>query len=211
LRRPLRGLDLEGAGCAVDSDAGEPTDVLRPARRTAAPEAEVKRRHQLLSLALVLALLVGIQVAREAFRWYAYAEERGAVRRLGPELEEAGVAVVRTQVRADTLRREIEAADRELGQARAEVAAYERHIRNGTIPGHLYPAYRESVEEFNRRVARRNARVAELEETIRRNHEAVARYNLVADSIRWYTRRMGEPYYSIPTPAELASGRESGR
>jgi hypothetical protein len=184
--------------------------VLLPARRTAAHEADVKRRHQLLGLAVAVLLLVGIQLAREAFRWYAYAEERSAVQRLVGELEEAGVEVVRTQLRADTLRHEIEAADRALGEVRAEVAAYERQARSGSISPRLYPGYRDRVEEFNRRVAQRNARLEEWEETILRNHRAVGRYNLMADSIRWYTARMGEPYYSIPTPAELAARREEG-
>ena len=49
--------------------------------------------------------------------------------------------------------------------------------------------------------------VEEWREVVNNNHHYVDRYNLLADSMRSVAGRMGEPYYPIRTPAEIATSR----
>ena len=43
------------------------------------------------------------------------------------------------------------------------------------------------------------------QEILDRNRTAGRRYNLLGDSIRDLAMRMGDPYYSVPTPAEAGT------
>lgn len=148
-----------------------------------------------------------INLARESFRWFAYGDERAQVQQLRGEVVDAGVRIVRTRSRADTLQREIEAEDRGLTERLKAVRRYDRFARGGALPAHLYTAYRRDLRDYNVLVAHRNARVREWKELMRSNREAVERYNLLADSIRAIATRIGDPFYPVPLPAEAATER----
>ena len=158
-------------------------------------------------LLTVLALVVALKIGHDLWRWWAYAEERAELRSLTARLEEVGVEVVRTQLAADSLRHGILRSDSALNLARDRVDAYESWTEGGVLPGELYARYRGELASFNRQVAERNERLTRWEEVVVRNHTVVARYNELADSIRLVAARIGEPYYPVPTPVELAERR----
>lgn len=145
---------------------------------------------------LLLLAAVLVQLAHGAYRWFAFAEERAILRRLDPRMEVAGLEVVRTQLRVDSLRREILALDREL---KAQGLEMERDDGNG---GRRW-SIRE-VEIYNRSVRERNRKVDEWRDAVEASRNAVSRYNRLADTIRLVAGRMGEQHYRIPTPAEAA-------
>jgi hypothetical protein len=164
----------------------------------------MRHRERLLGIAVILALLVFARVAHQTYRWYAHDEERARIEALSALLEDVGLRVVTTQLAGDSLRALVEQMDRGLAGTRAAIAAYERHAVGGALPAHLYGAYRGDLDAHNRRVVERNARFEQWREAVGRNHAAVTRFNSLADSIRVAAAAMGEPYYSIPTPAEIA-------
>ena len=164
----------------------------------------MRRRERLLGVAVVLGVLVAARVAHQTYQWYAHDEERARIQGLTEELEHVGLDVVRTQLAIDSLRAVVEEMDHQLEGTRAAVAAYQRHAVGGALPAHLYEAYRGDLEIHNRRVVERNARFDQWREAASRNHAAVRRFNALAESIRATAAEMGEPYYSIPTPAEIA-------
>lgn len=155
----------------------------------------------------VLALLVATKLSHEAYRWYAFAEERTRIDVLRSELGDAGVEIVRTQLAADSLRERIESIDVELEVARRQMAGLERHSVDGALPPDLYAVYERQLEGYNGRVGARNEEFEEWREIVARNHAAVRHYNELADSIRALASAMGEPYYPLPTPAEIAVER----
>ena len=162
------------------------------------------RRERVGALLLMLLLIVVARVGHIGFRWYAHADERAQIRVLQGDLEAAGVAVVRTQLGADSLRAEVQRLDGELRELRRAVRRYDRRAHEGMLPWPAYGAYRQELDAYNRRVRERNARFDAWRSVVVRNHEAVSRFNVLADSVRRVAGRMGEPYFPIPTPAELA-------
>lgn len=159
------------------------------------------------ALLLLLLLALGAQAGRLLYRWYVYGEERADLAALREQVVDSGVEVLRTQARADTLRREVERADSALEARRQRLARYGSYAENGGLPSHLYTAYRAELDEYNARVRERN-RTADLwTETMKRNEAAVQRYNQLADSIRAVAYRIGDPYYPIPLPVEAAAER----
>lgn len=158
-------------------------------------------------LLVVLLGLILLRVGQEGYRWWAYADERDQLRELTARLEEVGFEVVWTQLAADTLRQRIEEADSMLRSARVRVDGYERRAERGTLPTHLYEGYRSELDAYNREARGRNAGVRRWEEVVVRNHAAVTRYNALADSIRTVAAAIGEPYYPVPTPLEVAARR----
>lgn len=155
-------------------------------------------------LLLVAAVVVAINVGRQGYRWFAFADEREDLRRLSVELDGVALTVMRTQLVADSLRRVIEAADSDLRSDRGQLTAIEARADGDGLPVALYEEYRRGLERYNRRVASRNVEYERWRGIVDRNHRAVDAYNLLADSIRGLGRRMGEPYISIPSPAEVA-------
>jgi hypothetical protein len=167
----------------------------------------MSRRERIGGLLLLLAVVVAVRLGTYLFHWYAYAEERGELQALSTRLEEAGVVVVQTQQRSDHLRDEIERIDRELKADERAISAYDRHARDGALPGHLYGSYRADLEAYNRVVGQRNARFERWKEVVVRNHASVNRFNALADSMRAIAAEIGEPYYPIPSPVEVAVER----
>lgn len=166
----------------------------------------MKRRERILTLVAVLLLIGAFKLGQQVYRWHAYAGERSEIARLEGELEEAAIGVIRTQLRADTLRREIEDADHDLGASRGELERAERRFVTQPVSRSAESAYRRNLADHNQRVARRNELFRDWRDTVDRNHLFVDRYNLLVDSIRGLAERMGEPYYPIRSPAEIAAG-----
>ena len=157
------------------------------------------------SVLAVLALVVVFKLANELYRWVAYSDERALLSDLSGAIDGAGVRVMRTQISADSLQEIVEDMDRGLDTARRAVAEFEGRSVDGAIPRRIYPAYRERLDAYNMAVRTRNARLAEWREVVESNHDASVRYNTLADSMRAVATRMGEPYYEVPSPIELAA------
>ena len=155
-------------------------------------------------LLLVASLLLVANLSRQLYRWIVFADERQTLGRLNGELESAALQVMRTQLLADSLRTAIHSLDAELRQRRGALARLERRSEIGALSPLLYEEYRRGLEAFNGTVAARNGRYERWVDVVNRNHVAVQAYNGLADSMRALGRRMGEPYLSIPSPAEVA-------
>lgn len=164
----------------------------------------MNRRDRLVALVAALLLLAGAKIGQQIYRWYAFAPERAAIARLEGELENAALGVVATQVRADTLQRFLESLDLELRDARGKLDLVERGARAGRVDGADATLYFRELQRYNDQVVRRNELFQQWRETLENNHRFVDRYNLTADSIRTLAEAMGEPYYPIRTPAEIA-------
>lgn len=174
----------------------------------ASPNVSAMRRlERFKGLVVVMLLLVFAKVGHQTYRWYAHDEERARIETLTGELEDVAIEVVSSQLVADSLRDAIQASDRGLEAARAAIAAYEAHAVGGALPVHLYDPYRRELEAHNRQVVSRNQSFERWRGVVDRNRAAVDRYNALADSIRMTAAEMGEAYYSIPTPAEVALER----
>lgn len=171
----------------------------------------MNRRRRLLLLLAVLFVVVGGKLGVQLFRWYAYAEERARLGAVTHRLEDSGFEVVRTQLTADSLREQIERADSQLYAARRGVSIYDKYAVGGSLPTHLYDTYRAELDEYNRHVGDRNRWFEEWKEVVARNHRAVESYNARVDTMRALAAEIGEPYISIPTPAEIASRRGLSR
>jgi hypothetical protein len=156
-----------------------------------------------LLLYIAAALLV-VNLGRQLYRWAAFADERDDLRRLGVELDGAALGVMRTQLLADSLRGAIQTLDSRLEAQRAALAALERAANGGGLPPQLYEEYRADLDEYNGSVAARNDGFDRWRAVVERNHLAVGNYNVLADSIRSIGVTIGEPYISIPSPAEVA-------
>ena len=167
----------------------------------------MKLRSRLGALLLFLALIVGVKLGQQLYRWYAHAEEREHLAQLQEEVLDAGAEVVRTELQAETLHRAIKVADQELEAKLREVERFGRYAHDGALPPHLFSAYRRELEVYNQRVRMRNEEMEEYRQVIDRNRSAVDRYNLLSDSIRALGARIGNPYIAVPLPAEAAAVR----
>lgn len=165
----------------------------------------MRSRDRLLPVVLVLLLVVLVKVGQEVVRFYAYGEERATIARLEGEIEAAGLGVVRSQIEADSVRRMIESADEKLASQRAELDRYERQITVGPVTVQLERAYRAALADYNDHVQARNRMLEDWQRVVEANRIAVDRYNAIADSIRVVAAAMGEPYYPIRTPADIAN------
>jgi hypothetical protein len=153
----------------------------------------------------VTAVIVAINVVRQLYRWFAFEEERVELVRLNHEVEGTALEVMRTQLQADSLRGVIQEMDGDLGAQRRGLQRLERRAGEGGLPPLLFQEYRQLLDETNDLVAVRNHSFEEWRTVVEGNHRAVRRYNALADSIRGIGAKMGEPYLSIPSPAEVAT------
>jgi hypothetical protein len=166
------------------------------------------RGGRILAVLVAMLLIAGLRVGQQLYRYYVYAEERTAIGRLEREVEEAGLGVIDTQIRAERLRDEIERADRRLSAARDSLERLERRLLRESGTGPVARSYRDDLTVYNTDVGERNALYREWRLVVDSNHQYVHRYNLLADSIRHLATLMGEPYYPVPSPAEIAVRRE---
>lgn len=166
-------------------------------------------RDRILAVAAVVLLMALVKVGQQLYRYYAFSEERIAIVRLESGVDREGLGVITTQLRADTLRLEIDAADAGLGASRDALDRLERAVLDGGATPDTERAYQRQLVEYNQGVGRRNALFEEWRSTVERNHAHVERYNLLVDSIRALAATIGEPYYPILSPAEIAARHEA--
>lgn len=158
-------------------------------------------------LLVVLLLVVGVKVGREAHSWLTHGPERARFGEVRERLLDAGVEVVRTRARADTLRVEFERMDRALEPDQSALDAYQERMRSGALSPPGYAAYRDRVLRYNRKVEQLNAQHREVKEARERARRAEDRYHALADSARSLARVLGDPYYATPSPLEAAVKR----
>lgn len=158
-------------------------------------------------LLVLFLLLVGFQVAKEGYAWLAHGPERARYVELRDRLVDAGVELVRTRARADTLRSRREAADRALDPDRRALDLYQARMENEVLSPAAYAAYRDRVERYNRRVELLNERTRALNDARAESQRARVRYYALADSVRAVARVLGDPYHAVPTPEEAAAER----
>ena len=149
-------------------------------------------------------LLVVMELTHDVYRLFAFAEERTQLRVLNDVVGDAGVEVIRTQLRADSVRNQLEAMDAELEEARRVFEALDARASRGRLTAAHAAEYRARVADYNRRVAVKNFWLGEWERVLADNRQAVRRYNDLADEIRGIAATMGEQHYNIPTPVEAA-------
>lgn len=164
----------------------------------------MRGRPRTLVLLAALVLVVGARIGYQLLSWKQHGPDRELLVSLETELEDAAVGVITTQIASDTLQEAIEAADIELGRGRQLLDNLERRSSFG---GGTDAAYLRELRAFNEKVAERNRVVEDWRIVVGNNHDYVDRYNLLADSIRAIASRMGEPYFPIRTPAEIATSR----
>jgi hypothetical protein len=163
--------------------------------------------HRIGPLLLILAVISGLWLSQQLWRWAVYGEERALVRGMRPELVEVGADIVRTRMASDSMRKVMGAEDNALEAEQQELRRYNRLARNGTLPLDLYQGYKRDLARYNEHVTHRNARLRDWQEILTRNHAAVDRYNVLADSVRVLTTRMGDPFYPVPSPLDAAVER----
>jgi uncharacterized coiled-coil protein SlyX len=161
-------------------------------------------RERLAIFGLFVCALVTVELAHDVYRVFAFAEERAELRVLNDEVADAGVAVLKSQLRADSLKIRLEQLNTVLEGARDSVNSYDRRAARGRLGPAEYTDYRRRVDAYNRRVAEQNASLNELQDAITANRHAVRRYNQVAERIRTLAASMGELHYNIPSPVEAA-------
>jgi len=162
---------------------------------------------KLLGLLAVVALLVLVQIGLHLHRWHRFGEERVVLHELRERSADAGVEVILTRARADTLARSVADLDEELEHRVAELRAFEGQVQDNRLPPHLYESYRDRMDRFERVLATRDRAADEWRRQLDANRRAVIRYNAIVDTIRTIGASIGEPYYPIPNPAEAAAER----
>lgn len=158
-------------------------------------------------LIFLLLVIVGIKLSDSVYRWLRFGPEREQVKMLRTHLVDAGALMVRTRQESDSMRTVLRADDAALEQEQAALRRYDAQAQDGALPPDVYERYRGELKRYNDHVVRRNAKLSVWQEILSRNHAAVGRYNVLSDSIRDLATRMGDPYYSVPTPAEAAIER----
>jgi len=164
----------------------------------------MKRIHPLIFLLLVI---IGVKLSEQVYRWVVFRDERVRVKELRGSLVEAGAQIVVTREASDSMRSVMEKEDAALETELRALRRFDRMSRGGALPTEIYGRYRRELDRHNLHVGERNERLRDWQAILARNHSAVDRYNLLADSIRDIATRMGEPYYAVPTPAEAAMER----
>jgi len=169
----------------------------------------MRRRDRFLSVVLVLLLVAGVKFAQQLYHYYAFSEERVELVRLQGLMETEGLGVIGTQLPADSLRLLIEAADEKLESVRGHLDRIERRLSLGASGVRDESTYRDELAGYDALVSARNASFLDWRAIVDSNHAHVDRYNLLADSIRRLATGIGEPYFPIPSPAEIAVRHEA--
>lgn len=156
-------------------------------------------------LLFVVLVIVGVKLSEQGYALVAFREERAQARDLRSRLLATGVELVDARVQADSLSRAIAAEDQRLERELRVVQRFHRQARRGPISRETYAEWSERLERYNLNVASRNAILRRLEALHDRQHVAVTRYNLLADSLHALAVEMGQPYYQVPTALEAAA------
>ncbi len=162
---------------------------------------------RLRSLFLILVVVAAAKVVEQVYRYFAFRDERAMVVVLRNGLLDSGAEVMRTKVLSDSLRAMIETEDAALAEELRVLQRYTREARFGGLPPATYEAYRRDFFRYQEHIAVRNERARGLDSIIARNHSAVDRYNALTAQLQGIAARMGDPYYTAPTPLEAAAER----
>lgn len=172
----------------------------------AMPRSAFMRRNQrVLALVALLTFIAATKLGQQIYRWAAFGEERERISALDRSLEEAGLGVIATQVRSDSIKAVIASIEEELTVSRDRLDRYERQASARAISTSVERAYRRELAAHNANIGRRNDLFRSWAGVVDVNHVHVERYNALVDSIRDLAADMGEPYYPILSPAEIAS------
>src|SRR5215218_11049819 len=95
----------------------------------------------------------------------------------------------------------LRAEDEALEAEERVLRRYDSYASGGGLPPDVYERYRGDLTRYNRHVTERNARLADWQEIQARHNAAASRYTVLADSLNALATRMGDPYYTVPTPA----------
>jgi hypothetical protein len=170
-------------------------------------EASVKVSDRVRPLLLLALALIVFQVTRHLYDWHRHRDERVALVELRERVVDAGADLVKLQLEAKEIRAWLAAEDARLDGKRRAVESYGRYASGNTLPQHVFPFYQRDVDELNARIGIRNQKLEELRAAVARKQSATDRYNLLADSMRTLAVAAGDPYHSIPIPAEAAAQR----
>ena len=158
-------------------------------------------------LLFLLLVIVGVKLSDSVYRWLRFGPEREQVKALSVRLVDAGAQMVRTRQESDSMRAVLHAADAVLEREQQALRRYDALAHDGALPPDVYERYRADLTRYNRHVTERNARLADWQEIQARHNAAASRYTVLADSLNALATRMGDPYYTVPTPAEAAIER----
>jgi hypothetical protein len=156
-------------------------------------------------LLFVVLVIVGVKLSEQAYALVAFRDERVQARDLRTRLVSTGSELVDARVQADSLRSLIAAEDERLERELRVVQRFHRQARRGPMTPQAYADYSARLERYNLNVVGRNAILRRLETLHDRQHVAVTRYNLLADSLHALAVEMGQPYYQVPTALEAAA------
>jgi hypothetical protein len=155
-------------------------------------------------LLFVLLVIVGVKLSEQGYALVAFRDERAEARVLRERLVVTGADLVDARMESDSLRRVIEAEDAQLERELRVVQRFHREARRGPMAPEVYAEYSDKLSRYNLHVVSRNAILRQLESLHDRQHVAVTRYNLLADSLHALAVEMGQPYYQVPTALEAA-------
>ena len=185
-------------------------DPHRPANpRAGAPARGVETRvKDRLAVAVVaLGAIIVFNVGREAYRWYAFKDERTAIVRLRKEVVDAGAELTFNREQLNVLRQRVEKADSSLNQDVEVLRRYSLQADGGMLPPPMYGRYVQDRQRYEQELGQRQQWFEEWERVQGRYHVCVDRYTTLADSIRNLATRIGDPYYHVPLPVEAAAER----
>ena len=156
---------------------------------------------------MVLLVVVGVKLSEQLYRWVAYRDERKQVGEIRERLLDSGAELTLARAESRRQREEVEEHDRGLEVERRSLMRYNRYSAHGYLPASVYGPYKKELERYNRHVVERNSQLRRYQQTHGRYAAAVDLYNARADSVRNLAARMGETYYSVPSPLEAAVQR----
>lgn len=158
-------------------------------------------------LLFVLLAVVGVKVSEQLYRYVAFRDERQAVGVLRDRLLDAGARLELARADHRRHRDALAAEDDRLETERKRLMRLQRGVEVGPVSEAQYEQYRMALEAYNRHVVDRNGRHQEYQAVRDGWVRSMEDYASLADSLQEIARRMGEPYYSVPTPLEAAVAR----
>jgi hypothetical protein len=156
---------------------------------------------------MVLLVVVGVKLSEQLYRWVAFRDERRQVGEIRERLLDSGAELTLARAESRRLGQVVEEHDRRLEAERKSLTRYNRYSANGYLPASVYPSYKRELERYNRHVVERNSHLRRYQQTHGRYAAAVDLFNARADSVRDLAAKMGETYYSVPSPLEAAVQR----
>jgi hypothetical protein len=156
-------------------------------------------------LLFVVLVIVGVKLSEQGYALVAFREERVQARDLRARLLTAGAELMGRRTMADSLGRVLMAEDEALERELRVLQRFQRQARRGPVTPEAYDEHLDKLSQYNLHVADRNAIMRRVQELHDREHVAVNRYNLLADSLHALAVEMGQPYYQVPSALEAAA------